>query len=187
VPRLAGEQREAETCCLYNDERSQEADRERVDSSGLKNWPTAMTAEGGGIPEIGCNMPINKFTTRQVHQFSHVVSKNHISLQIYRNGTAHSYTPPEGDSCCSKVRGTQKTREHTIVPTWIWPTSRYIKEKWEHGSNTKLQHYFHFPKHIYHILWNLKVCNLHLKTRRILEGTITGVSYTWWVVTETVK
>jgi hypothetical protein len=79
VPRLVGAQREAETCCLYNDERSRDADRECVASSGLKNWPTAMTAEGGGIPETGCNMPINKFTTRQVHQFSHVLSKNHIS------------------------------------------------------------------------------------------------------------
>jgi hypothetical protein len=87
VARLAGAQREAETCCLYNDERSQEADRECVASSGLKNWPTAMTAEGGGIPETGCNMPIKKIHHKASPSiFPCTVKKSHFPCRFVGMG-----------------------------------------------------------------------------------------------------
>jgi hypothetical protein len=87
---------------LYNDERSQAADRDFVSFSGLKNWPTAIIAEGGGLPETACNRK-PPYSSEGV-SFNFFVNLFIYPFAPYVYGSMTIYFGPlqEGSPCCSR-------------------------------------------------------------------------------------
>ncbi len=100
--RGAGAGGEDRTCCLYNDERSQAADRDFISFSGLKNWPTAIIAEGGGLPETACNRKPPYSSEGISFNFSVNLFIYPFAPYVYGSMTVHFGPLQEGSPCCSR-------------------------------------------------------------------------------------